>query len=114
MNYIQDELYKVARNWKLHRIRPSNNSESPAGRPDCLFFLPETTDTIDHGTIVNKDDLTIAEELCGQLRPSFGCTSSFLELAKLIMEDNGLQMPRNPDEAKSLYIDLLLHISALR
>ena len=41
MGVIQAELDRVAQHWNLHRIRPQNNVESPPGRPDTLFFLPE-------------------------------------------------------------------------
>ena len=34
----------------------------------------------------------------------------FEELAKMIMEDESLSTPSNPDEALQLYIDLLRHI----
>ena len=37
MDVIQNELHRVARNWNIHRIRPSNNSESPPGRR--MFFI---------------------------------------------------------------------------
>lgn len=41
MDVIQAELDRVAQHWNFHRIRPQNNVESPPGRPDTLFFLPE-------------------------------------------------------------------------
>ena len=41
MRVIQAELDRVAQHWNLHRIRPQHNVESPPGRPDTLFFLPE-------------------------------------------------------------------------
>lgn len=34
----------------------------------------------------------------------------FQELAKMIMEDEGLSFPSNPDEALQLYVGLLEHI----
>ena len=37
MGLIREELYKVAKNWNLHKIRPSN-TDTPHGRPDTLFF----------------------------------------------------------------------------
>ena len=40
MGLIREELFKVAKNWNLHKIRPSN-TETPHGSPDTLFFLPE-------------------------------------------------------------------------
>ena len=40
MDILQTELHGVARDWNIHRIRPSRNGESPPGRPDVLYFNP--------------------------------------------------------------------------
>lgn len=54
MGVIQAELDRIAKHWNLHRIRPQNNVESPPGRPDTLFFLPELK-----GDVTFKSLLTI-------------------------------------------------------
>ena len=41
MGVIQAELDRIAQHWSLHRFRSQNNVESPSGRPDTFFFLPE-------------------------------------------------------------------------
>ena len=43
---------------------------------------------------------------CTQPSPR-GCSDEFNALAEMIMEDEGLQMPTNASEGKSLYIALL-------
>ncbi len=43
---------------------------------------------------------------CTQPSPR-GCSDEFNSLAEMIMEDEGLQMPINASEGKSLYIALL-------
>ena len=40
MDILQTELHAVARDWNIHRIRPSRNGESPPGRPDVQYFNP--------------------------------------------------------------------------
>ena len=40
---LQRELYEVSCLWNTHRIRPYPNQDTPAGKPDMLFFLPEIT-----------------------------------------------------------------------
>ena len=64
MDVIQNELNRVAQNWNVHRIRSSSNAESPPGRPDVLYFVPESLDTRDYITPVNGDEIEIAEEMC--------------------------------------------------
>lgn len=38
---IQAELHRVARHWNTHKIRPYSHQETPHGKPDVLFFLPQ-------------------------------------------------------------------------
>ena len=102
---IQEELHRVAQRWNLHRIRPSNG-EMPAGRPDVLFFLPEESNTTHYKIATDESDLDVAENLCGPREHPLGCSSLFESLAELIMEENKLQLPRNTDEALSLYLEL--------
>ena len=110
MHILQDELQRAARLWNLHRIRPSSNPESPPGRPDMLYFLPEITSTEDYITTLDMDDVEIADEMCCPRDLPSPCSPAFKDLADLIMVDKGLQMPRNPEEAKSLYLELLSNI----
>ena len=44
---LQKELYRVTRHWNTHKIRPYPNQDTPAGKPDVLFFLSEVTGKID-------------------------------------------------------------------
>ena len=64
MQLIQDELKHVAEHWNLHRIRPCRNSDSPAGRPDVLYFLPELEEVMDYSTPVSSDEIDLAKEIC--------------------------------------------------
>lgn len=112
MEILKTELYRIAREWNLHRIRPSRNQDSPPGRPDILYFNPEATFTSDYMTIVNVNDLEVAESICTSEVPTSELL--FSELAHMIMEDNNFTMPKTAEEAKDLYIDLMLHVDALR
>ncbi|CAB4027725.1 Hypothetical predicted protein [Paramuricea clavata] len=107
MEIIQIELHKVARNWNTHRIRPSNNAESPPGRPNVLYFNPEILGSQDYLIPVDIDEREIAEEMCCTQPSPRGCSDEFNALAEMIMEDEGLQMPTNANEGKGLYITLL-------
>ena len=113
MEIIQIELHRVARNWNIHRIRPSNNAESPPGRPDVLYFNPETLDTQDYLIPVDIDEREIAEEMCCTQPSLRGCSDEFNALSEMIMEDEGLQMPTNANEGKNLYIALLRFIEEI-
>jgi hypothetical protein len=104
------ELKKVAEHWNLHRIRPCKNFDSPAGRPDVLYFLPELEETIDYSTPVPSDEIALAKELCCDQVIEQPASREFVELAHRIMHEENLTMPDDAEEALSLYIDLVYHI----
>lgn len=112
MGLIEEELYKVAQNWNLHKIRPCN-AETPPGRPDTLFFPPGEAGATDYKKDADENDLEVAENLCGERCHPLGCSLAFVSLTELIMEDNNLYLPQDPNEAASLYLDLFHHISNL-
>jgi len=70
---IQAELHLVARHWNTHKIRPYSQQETPHGKPDVLFFLPQLKDTRDYKTLVDREDLEVARELCCKDRNDWGC-----------------------------------------
>ena len=97
---LQQELNRVAQHWNLHKIRPSSNQESPPGRPDVLYFLPELHGISSYLKSVDDDELLVAEELCCE-NHIIRADETFVELAQMIMDDNNLQIkyqehPRRP------------------
>ena len=112
MPLIQEELNRVAQHWNLHRIRPSLNQESPPGRPDVLFFLPELQETITYLHTVDEDAILVGKDMCCDNQISTS-RDRFAELAEIVMEENNLQMPGTPMEASVLYRELLFHIESL-
>ena len=113
IDVLQMELHRVAQEWNLHRIRPSNNAECPSGKPDALYFVPETVDAQDYSCPVEMDEFEIAEEMFAERPQEKGCSPHFKELAEMIQEDEGLETPTTAEEALQLYFDLLEHIDAL-
>ena len=112
MEIIEKELEQVARLWNLHRIRPSRNSCSPSGRPYLLYHHPERKGTVDCKHTVDTDELHIAREMCCDDLPR--CFSpEFNDLAELIMTEEGLQMPKNANEACNLYLTLIHEIEKI-
>lgn len=109
MGIIRYDLQRLARHWNTHKIRPVRNTESPNGKPDVLFFLPQLSGTVDYKCIVDLDDLDVAEECVRE--PQLRGSPEIMELASMIMEDRDLSFPENVNEARLLYEELLLAIS---
>ena len=60
MEPIQAELHRVARHWNTHKIRPYPDQETPHGKPDVLFFLPQLKGT-------DENDLSRIDPRCSVL-----------------------------------------------
>lgn len=109
---IREELNRIAQHWNLHKIRPSLNQESPPGRPDVWYFLPELREAISYLHTIDEDATVVAEEMCcdNAIAPS---DDTFAELAEMVMEEYNLQMPSTASEASILYSELLHHIESM-
>lgn len=107
MPVIREELHKFAMQWNLHKIRPSRNEESPSGRPDLLYHIPDLTGARDLMIPVSLDDVEMAEQLCAVRSPEHGCSEEFFELVSLIMQEKGLTMPSTADDALVLFCTLI-------
>lgn len=103
MPLLRNELQNFAEQWNLHRIRPSTNAESPGGRPDILYFVPEINGARNLITPIALDDIEIAEQRTCYRPPETGCAEEFCELAAVIMEERHLEMPKTGEEAVILY-----------
>ena len=110
---IRHELHKVAVLWNLHKIRPSTNQESPSGRPDMLFFVPEVTGGEDLKAQVDLDEIDVVEEDCCYRPPESGCVNEFTQLASIIMQERNLNIAETAEEALMLYSTLLECIDEL-
>ena len=113
MPLLKEELQRVAQQWNMHRIRRSTNANSPSGRPDTIFFIPEAFDSTSYLQDVSLLDLEVAKDMCCEI-PNDPFHENFTELAEIIMSENNLEMPGyDIEKAEHLYIDLLGYIENL-
>ena len=112
MPLLRDELNSVMKLWNTHRIRPSTNQESPPGRPDVLYSVPELTNTQDYLVQVSPDDITASEYFVSHQNGQ-DCDENFRELAIIIEREKKLTSPKSASEAKDHYITLLDYISKI-
>ena len=108
MPLIQGELDHVTQHWNLPKIRLSSNVESPSGRPDVLYFLPELSGSSSRGQDINMDDIEDIQDMLNMHVHRLSLRSEdFAELAGIIMNDERLSMPETVEEALDLYTSLV-------
>lgn len=106
LHLIDTELDGVARHWNEHRIRKSKNVDLPAGKPDVLYFQPETYLARDYKMPLNGN-LVALERQYGQNPPVRGVSVEFEELAgHLIRQNNLVYTPTTKNEATELFARL--------
>jgi len=103
MPVLRAELQRVAQHWNLHKIRPSKTEDSPAGRPDVLYFIPEADGRASYLNEVPEEEVEVAMDVCCE-EPEDDISDSFRELARILMR---ILMPTNALEAENLYCELL-------
>ena len=88
------------------------NSESPLGRPNVLYFLPERSGGRNCSFPINMNDVEVCNAFVEQ--PSItGCTDHSHELARLIMHENALELPKSAPEARNRFVTLIQNIEAM-
>ena len=106
MKVLQLELDTVMKEWNIHRISAKKNAETVKGKPDILYFTPETVGAEEKGLDVDSDEVLSCMELYGQHKTQFGCSEEFVSLVNLLLPDvNG--QPDNVSDGLSLYCRLL-------
>ena len=81
---LQHELDEIKSLWNSHRIYHIRNSNTLGGRPDVLYFTPESSRVTDCKFPLDIHDVNIAMDYC-ETPSLFGCSAEFLELSRIIM-----------------------------
>ena len=103
---IQKELGHIKDYSNNHPICPSLESDResrPAGRPDVLYFVRDSSNEylLKHD---NQDILLVEEESCSDEKNTpYICSDAFYELAVLLMDEYGLPEASSPTEALLLF-----------
>ena len=72
--------------------------QSPSGKSDILYFLPDLKGAQDYSTLIDADEIEIAEDMCAMRPQAKGCSPAFKDLAEMIMKDERLDLPTTIDE----------------
>ena len=113
MPILRKELNETLKFWNTHWIRQSSNNESPCGRPDVIYSVPELDNTENFLVQVTQDDIDTAQDLCKQRHTIKDCDEHFIELVDIIKSEHNLQEPTSIAEAESYYVTLLQHIASI-
>ena len=105
MKVLQLELDMVRKEWNLHLINTKKNSECIKGKPDVLYFSPESVNAEDKGLPIDETDVNGCINLYGRDKHPIGCSDDFLALLSLLLPNT--TQPLTIADAISLYNHLI-------
>ena len=105
MPVLQAQLNECSRLWNSRRIRQS--ASAPGGIPDMLFNIPSTVGFQAQGIDVNPTDIQVAQNVLGIDHHPVCRDEDLHELLLCYIHMNGFNVPRDPDSALFLYVQLL-------
>ena len=107
MGIIRDELNSVKEDQNTHIISRCHKS-GPTGHPIFMYYLPHQHDKQDCVQSINKEEIQEFDSVIGELPSDF--TPEFSALARTVIPNNGIKIPKNPSETLNLYLLLLKKI----
>lgn len=104
---INLDLQLTKREWNTHNIRKQKNGDVQPGKPNFLYYNPESSGARDCGFKAEEQHIsnclnTVAE------KPKY-CDPAFIQLVDA-MFPNGVATPVNAKEATDLYFTILLEL----
>ena len=100
---LQEDLDDMKEYWNNHKIRKSHAAESPDGRPELMYCLPEDYGGNESKVPMCLSDLSsISSIYSTSANYSFCCLMEFVKLAMAVMSENNLLWPSNRDESETL------------
>lgn len=111
---IQRDFDQTVQEWNQHCIRRQNNIESPHGKPDLMYYVPEMYDCEEEKMplLYPQQDLDEVERFFCREYPSFGCSPEFIEVLNCLVGDvRNFVLPETVEEAVNLYGQLIETLS---
>ena len=96
---IQADLNSVQRHWNSHYIRKSR-FDTISGRPDELYFLPESSGATDHIQSVDEEDFQDMSAYCHHYSDE---DNIFQEYFQMVKEQLGISSPTDWRAALDMY-----------
>lgn len=111
MSLLRVELQHIRTLWNTHTIRQSSYSCCEPGKPDMLFFFPESHGSKDYRTYCNHADVTELRQSLSYSVQDVDCDCK--ELFQTLMLGGGKNLPLDLRQAEELYVYLIDHAEVL-
>jgi hypothetical protein len=103
---LREELEEIRMLWNTHYIRDSRNQNSPPGKPDVLYHIPEMSGGIDCKQGMNEAELNAVSDILTNTPNNVSC-AEHQELFQILMTEGNISKARTLDEAADNLVYLL-------
>lgn len=105
LRLLRLEVCTVMTLWNTHSIRRSTNAQSPSGKPDIMFYLPELYETRSYLIPTDIESLNILSDYLTYEVPD--CLPLYREIWESIMIEKQFTLPETLEEAADVLAVLL-------
>lgn len=109
LHLLRNDLNRMAREWNTHRIRQNRSAETVGGKPNVLYFSPESIGATQCRKAFPQGQMNVVFDTLDNMQDFDDHEPDFIRLLTHI-KDN-VQVPLDIHEAKLLYFEL---VQALR
>lgn len=109
---LQNDLDDMATTWNHHLIRSTHNSRMPSGRPNVMYQVPALYGARDYLFDVVPEEVEVCKEGC-LFRKALPCDIDVYDMCIILVQENGHDIPKDPDTATDLYLELRQQIHNL-
>lgn len=109
---MKTDLDETAKVWDSHLIRRSRNTNVPTGRPNIMYSIPELYSTDNYLCEIDDEEIEICKEHA-TFRSGIHCDEDIYNMCIQIIAENSLLIPKDPDQALDLYLELRQKIISL-
>ena len=98
---IRTELRRTTDEWNSHKIRPNRNNETIAGKPDILYFAPDTEGAAQYGKNFGRADMNVVLDTLENQEEFDDFPPNFLQLLALLL--GNVQLPTTVQAGDQLF-----------
>lgn len=105
MDLLASELANIMELWNTHYIRKNSNHNSPGGKPNVMYYVPEMFGSVNYLKPLDTEYATLLVDVLVRDAPK--CDPVFKELFDIVLVEGHKGVPHSIDEADETLAYLL-------
>ena len=108
LHLIRRDLNRMAHEWNIHRIRQQRADDQVVGKPDIMYFSPQTFGAANFRKEVQPREVEIIMDTLENAHDFDDYSIDFLQMLNQLM--GNVQLPKSVGDATNLFCDIVRQI----